>query len=625
MSDRPTPPEPNKHGNSFGQRLGQSALAQFISQGYNRFLETQQVRLSNNFDGLLLLSMLGLVCGLLAGGIIILFRFFMEGMASFVLPNGDLEGFEGLSPLMRLLLCVAGGLIIGLILHWLKPRNRTVGIVHVIERLDYHQGYLPLKNAVAQFFTAAISLVSGHSVGREGPSVHLGATSGSVLGRLLHIPNNGIRILVGCGVAAAIAAAFNTPLAGVIFAMEVVIMEYTVIGFTPVVVAAVSATALTRITFGDVTAISVPELNIGSLYELPVVALMGALIGCLSACFIQLTLFTNSLFSKQVIWLRTALAGVITGLIAIKLPEIMGTGYDTVGQLLLAELGLGLILLLVLAKTVATATAIGLGVPAGLIGPTLFIGATAGAAIGLSASGVSPTISNATFYAVLGMGAMMAATLQAPLAALIYLLELTANQAIILPGMVAVISASLVTRVLFGKSSIYRHLMLNRGLDYRNSPLSIALRRIGVASVMERNIIQQPRHISVKQAEDILKQEPRWVMLSHDIEQHKTSLLPATDIARYLNDHEARAQQQVTNEADNNSNGNNDAQIDLMRIPAKRADTAAITIVATLQEAHETMQREQCEVLYITGAHGATKQRIYGVITREHIESSYRL
>jgi len=216
-------------------------LLLFINRGYNRFIEAQQVRMSSSVEGLPLLAALGLVCGLLSGGLIILFRLVMEGAANEWLPNGSIERFEELSGLDRLALCTAGGLIVGLILHKLKPNNRGVGVVHVLERLDYHRGYLPMKNAIVQFVTATISLLSGQSVGREGPSVHLGAAAGSALGRSLHVPNNSIRILVGCGVAAAIAAAFNTPLAGVIFAMEVVIMDYTVVGFTPVILASISA------------------------------------------------------------------------------------------------------------------------------------------------------------------------------------------------------------------------------------------------------------------------------------------------------------------------------------------------------------------------------------------------
>ncbi len=590
-------------------------LVKFVRTGYGRFVENQQVRMASNFNGLSLLAFLGLICGVLSGGIIILFRLAMDSVAHGFLPNGDIESFELLTGPQRLALCVLGGLIVGLMLNSLKPKLRQVGVVHVIERLDYHQGRLTIRNALVQFFTASIALLSGHSVGREGPSIHLGAAGGSVLGRLLRVPNNSLRILVGCGVAAAISAAFNTPLAGVIFAMEVVIMDYTVIGFAPVIVAAVSATTLTRLTFGDASAISIPPIDINSIQELPIVAIMGAIIGCLAAAFIQLSLFMNSLFSKQVIWFRTTLAGIITGAIAFVLPQVMGTGYDTVDQFLSADIGLTLVVLLVLAKLVATASAVGLGVPAGLIGPSLFIGAAAGSAIGLGAAGFFPDIAESGLYAMLGMAAMMAATLQAPLAALIYLLELTANQSIILPGMTAVITASLVTQVVFGKSSIYRHLMLIRGLDYRNSPLSKALRRIGVASVMDTQIIQQDRTISLEQAKEILINEPHWILLTDEQDQRKNSLLPATDLARYLTE---------TSDPEDGEDAVPET-IDLLRIPAKRQDTASIGIVATLQEAYEEMQSHQCEVLYITGAHGTAKQRIYGVITKKHIESSYRV
>lgn len=585
---------------------------EFVRAGYQRFLETQQVRMSSTYEGLPLLALLGLICGVLAGGVIILFRLSMDAAAHFYLPNGDIEGFESLSATARFLLCVGGALILGLFVHNLSAKSRNLGVVHVLERLDYHQGYLPLKNAVIQFFAASIALLSGQSVGREGPSVHLGATAGSVLGRTLRIPNNSVRILVGCGVAAAIAAAFNTPLAGVIFAMEVVIMEYTVVGFTPVILSAVSATTLTRMVFGGATAFAIPEFDVNVLSELPVIAALGVAVGCVAAIFIQMTLFTTTLVTKQAIWARITLAGLITGLVATIIPQVMGTGYDTVNHMLLAQIGLLGVFILLLAKMVCTAAAIGLGVPAGLIGPTLFIGASTGATLGFVAQLMLPDIQHPGFYAMLGLASMMAATLQAPLAALIFLLELTSAPAIILPGMAAVVIASLITRVVFKKSSIYRHLMLARGLDYRNTPLSSTLRRIGVASVMDRNIVTQSRYLEHENAAELLHQDSDWIVVTDDQKQRPVSMLPASDLALFLNSQkDAQDDQKIE-------------QIDLMRIPAKRTDTRAITIVATLQEAHELMQSQDCEVLYITGAHGATKERIYGVITREHIDRSYQ-
>lgn len=566
-------------------------------QSFDQFLETQQVRMSSSLDALPILSLLGLLCGLFAGGIIILFRLMFEGISGNLLPNGDAEGFESLSASARLLLCVVGGLSVGLLFQKLKAKSRTVGVTHVLERLEYHQGHLPFKNAVLQFFAAIICLCSGQSLGREGPNIHLGAASGSILGRVLRVPNNSVRILIACGTAAGISAAFNTPLAGVIFAMEVIILEYSVVGFAPVIIAAVSATTLTRMVFGDELGLSLSGLEINVLKELPLVVVLGVIVGMVSAFFIKLTLFVNKHSRSQQIWVRTTLAGLITGLIALVFPQVMGTGYDTIDQLLVVQFGFTITLLLILAKTVATASSVGLDMPAGLIGPTLFIGATTGSLVGIISSAIFTDMDNSNLYVVLGMAAMMAATLEAPLAALIYLTELTANHAIVLPGMAVVIIASLITKVLFKQSSIYRHLMVAKGLDYRNTDLSKSLRKIGVASVMDRNITQHSKLASIAEIEALLEAKPRWILLRDQDQTPIEGLLTTADLALFYNQLQEQAEEQE------NVSNNNEA-VNLVTIPAKREPTAAVSIVSTLQEAYTVMQSRECNVLYVTGAHG---------------------
>jgi CIC family chloride channel protein len=163
-----------------------------------------------------------------------------------------------------------------------------MGVIHVMERLAYQEGYLPAKQAMMQFIGGAIAIISGHSVGREGPSIHLGSAAASLLGQWLRLPNNSIRTLVACGASAAIAASFNAPLAGVIFAMEVVKMEYTISGFTPVILAAVSATVLNRLVFESLPTFVVPELVLHSFWELGVIVGMGIGIGALAAGFTSL-------------------------------------------------------------------------------------------------------------------------------------------------------------------------------------------------------------------------------------------------------------------------------------------------------------------------------------------------
>ena len=586
------------------------AIAQNLRARYQQFQEEQQFKLAGPTEGMPILALLGVLTGLIAGALVIGFRYALDNGAALMSIQNGAEGFEQLTPITRLLLCVGGAALVGFMLFLLRPKHRETGIGYVLTRLEYHQGHLPLRNAIVQGLTACICLLSGQSMGREGPSVHLGATGGSVLGRTLRIPNNGVRILIGSGVAAAIAAAFDTPLAGVIFAMEVVIMEYTVFGFTPVILAAISATTFARLAYGDSSALLVPAMPLSSVTELPIVAFMGIIIGAIAALFIQISSFAATVSKPYNVFNRMLAAGTITGVIALVFPQVMGIGYDTVDALLLSELGIGVVCGILVAKILATSISVGLGMPAGLIGPTLFIGASAGSLIALGVQAYLPNVSDSGWYVTLGMAAMMAATLQAPLAALIFLLELTATPSILLPGMLAVVTATLVSRSGFGKYSIYQHLLRAQGTDYRNSSLAIALRKVGVASVMDRNFIQQSPRLTMEDCMDLLKQEPSWLLVVDQEQKHRTCILPATDIARHLGDLDDEQ-----NDAD---------YVNLLTIPAKRLDTHAITIIATLQEAHEMMLAEHVEVLYVTGAHGSSKNRIYGVLTRHHIEASYR-
>ena len=591
----------------------------FIRTEYQRFIESQRLRMAGTFDGLPQLSFLAILCGLSAGGVIIIFRILIEKLAFLFTGDADGENFESLSAMTRFFLVLGGSLLAGIVFTLFKKDNRQVGVAHVLERLTYQQGYLPIKNAIAQFIGACIVLVTGQSIGREGPSVHLGATAGSVLGRYLKVPNNSTRTLVCCGVAAAISAGFNTPLAGVIFAMEVVLMEYTIIGFTPVIIAAVTATTMTRLVFGDDLVFDVQPFDLISLGELPLIALLGIVIGAISAVFTQLTLFMTEVWKDKHVFIRMTTAGLIVGTISIFVPQVMGIGYDTVNSALIGQIGLSTLILILSAKCIATATACGLGIPGGLIGPNLVIGACAGGAVALIAQQFFPNISYEGFYATLGMGAMMGATLQAPLAALVALLELTANQSIILPGMIAIISAVLAERLIFKKPSIYRLLMMARGLDYRNNPMAQALRRTGVASIMEKNIVQQGETITLSKAEEVLSNQPRWIVVL--TKNGQAALIPSTDLSNHIQ--QLKQSHQESNLDSSSIESNNqieDTVINLLTFPAMRQTASKVTTIDTLQEAYAVMQNQDMNLVYVCGAHGRTQRKIFGIVSMEHIE-----
>jgi CIC family chloride channel protein len=572
-----------------------------VRNKWQHWLDNFGIRLSG-IDALPQLSLLAIPVGLLAGSVIILLRLLIAAGQSAYLPGE--EAFESLPLLWRLLLPLLGGLFIGLAWQALQPAVRVVGVIHVMQRLAYHQGRLPLANAIAQFCGTVACLVSGQSVGREGPCVHLGAASGSLLGQWLHLPDNSNRTLAACGIAAAIAASFNTPLAGVIFAMEVVMMEYSLLSFAPVILSAVIATTLTHAVFGDSPVFLVPTTQLGSLYELPYIALSGVVLGSLAALFIKLLQQTGRQTRSWPVWLRCTLGGGSVGLIAMVVPEVMGVGYDTVNQALLGQLGLAVLAGIALAKLFATGLGLGLGLPGGLIGPTLVIGALAGGAMGLLADSWLPgKVATPAFYALIGMGTFMAATLQAPLAALTAMLELTVNPHIILPGMLSVIVAGLVSREIFGCKSVYLVLSGATEQDYLDSPVTRALRNIGVASVMERRIETLPRNVERTRAAAALDGGPRWLLVMQD--STPVAAMPAADLAHHL--------QSV-----------DDAGIDLAEIPARRHDIAAVDFQATLLEARDRMQEHGVQLLYVTRNTVPGMSRIFGVISKQDIDGSYK-
>ena len=564
-------------------------------------------------DALPQLAVLGLLSGLITGGVILVFRLAIERPLEYFLPGEGSESFESLDLLTRGLLPLAGALGLGLLLHRLAPHNRKVGIVHIMERLNYHQGYISFRSAMVQFVSGVATVATGQSAGREGPAVHLGAAFSSLMGQWMRLPNNSIRTLVACGCAAAIAASFNTPISGVIFAMEVVMMEYTIAGFTPIILAAVSAAIVSQAVYGTEPAFSVPPLIMNSLLEIPWILAIAVIIGVAAALFIHLVDVMGKHHHRPVL-LRIAMAGLLMVPFAMLVPETMGIGYDTVNQTINGHLGFWLLIGAGVAKLVITSLSIGLGMPSGVIGPTLFMGATLGGAMGLIGAQIAPEqASSVGFYAMLGMGAMMGAVLQAPLAALMALMELTRNPNIILPGMLIITISSLVTSEAFGKRSLFLTILKNQGLSYQNSPVIQALRRVSVGAIMDRSILRTERHLIVEEARKVLKSEPKWLVVEGS--NGPTALLPAVDLARYLEDTDKLVAEKEIEPPDS---------IDLMDIPANRRDVAPVQYQATLEEALEAFETTNVEALYVQRHVAPMIQRVYGVVLKSDIESYYQ-
>ena len=581
-----------------------------------RGLERLRLQLSAQ-EALAPLLIMALLTGIAAGIVTVGFRLMSELPTEMFLTVP--ERYESLPVTWRFGLPVVGALVLSALYYLVKPSRRHVGVVHVLDRLHNHQAYMPGQSALLQFFAGATALVSGQSVGREGPAVHLGAASGSLLARKLRLPNNSVRSLLGCGVAAAIAASFNTPLAGVVFAMEVVMLEYSVVGFLPVILAAVAGAAVTQIAFGNQPAFNVPAIQLNSLSELPVLFVFAVVIGSLAGLFIHLQRRLTR-FQQRPHVARFLLVGLITGTLAIWVPEILGAGYDTLEMAMLGELGLTALVVIVAAKMVATAFSSGLGIPGGVIGPSLFLGACMGSIAGqLTNLMLGDYTASPGFYAMVGMAAMMAALLNAPLAALLAILELTYNPNVLFPGMMMIVVATLVSRHFFATEGIFQESL--RALNKSGTPSwrQQMLSRVGVASIMERKFSVAPQKISEAEAAKLIDQHPQWILIDLP-DEPAPQLLRAADLASFL-----ERLKEAREESREDKDGGAEELIDLLKLPGERQQLASLNWRATLLEAQQKLETTGAGALLIDrGYSGALDNKAAGIILPQQIDNFYR-
>ncbi|MGB1091330.1 MAG: chloride channel protein [Oceanobacter sp.] len=559
---------------------------------------TSNLTLSDSQIGL---SAFALCAGILAALVITSFRLVIEWPLELFLPMASEDDYESLGQITRLILLFSGGLILIAIFQPLSAEQRSVGVAHVLKRMEQHQGHMPKTNLILQWVAAAIALLSGHSVGREGPAIHLGAASASQLGNSFGIAHHHHRIIAAAGVASAISASFNTPMAGVIFAMEVVLLEYSIRGFIPIILASVAGAVVSRLVFGDMPAFDVPPLAMESLWELPYIMLLGGLAGCVSALFIAgLKQFQKLNVSS--LWIKWGGLTLITGLISWWIPEILGIGYDSVNMALAGQVAMTTFALLLISKLFLASWAAAVGFPAGLIGPTLFIGAMLGGLLGELSHVLVPDYPiEVGFYTMLGMGALMGAVLRAPLAALVTLLELTANPNIILPAMLAIVIASLVVSDIFKLPSVFEAQMGGQKLG---NSVTRMLRSSWVARAMDRSLAVVDPTPERHMCEQLLADNPKWLYV-----EEQRLILPTSALAAALKADETQG------------------PINLMEIPAERRSVGHISLLANLQGALDEMDKLGLEWLVVYERPDTAKKGrgdCIGLVSKTMIEGFYR-
>lgn len=385
------------------------------------------------------------------------------------------------------LIPVIGGAIVGPFVHFLAREAKGHGVPEVMAAVALNNGFIRARVGIVKTLASALTIAVGGSVGREGPIVQIGAAFGSAIGQWFKVSGRRLRTLVGCGAAAGIAAAFNAPIAGALFAVEIILGDFAVSAFSPIVIASVVATVVSRVHLGDDPAFGVPVYGMGHPAELVSYAVLGLVAAIVSVAFVRLLYAAEDVADRLPIrpWLLTPIGFGIVGAIGLVLPEIFGMGYEAMGAALHGESTLGTLALLLVVKMIATAITLSSGGSGGVFAPSLFLGATTGGIVGLLAQSVAPDVTGPVgAYALVGMGAVVAGATHAPLTAILIIFELTYDYALIVPLMAACILSTLVSARL-DKANIYTHKLLRRGIDITAGRDANVLRSLQVREVME--------------------------------------------------------------------------------------------------------------------------------------------
>jgi CIC family chloride channel protein len=446
-------------GRSFGARLQAPLLA--VMKRFGLFTRAERVFF-------LLVPVVGIATGLIA----VVISTLMNLVASLLWGEGYhiLAAAQAASPRDRLLLPLCGGLAIALLVILSGGPIRGEGTSSLIEAVALRGGYVPTGRTLFGQLAAILTVGSGGSLGREGPLLRSGAAFASKIGRSLKLSGNPLKILVGCGTAAGMAAAYNAPVGGAIFAMEVVLGNFALDTFGPIVISSVLATVLSRrYLFPDGRSVyDIPEHTLTSGYELAFFAVMGVLAGGLAVLFIQARSWGDRAFDRLPLpdAAKPVLGFGMVGAIGVFVPYIYGNGFDTVNLALNEDpsLSLWLLLLLPFVKLFATAITAGCGGVGGVFTPSLFVGALLGSAFGTGVHELLPgDTAGPGAYALVGMGAIAAATTHAPIASILIIFEMTQDYSIILPLMAACTMSNVVSRAL-KKESIFTDRLARRGI-----------------------------------------------------------------------------------------------------------------------------------------------------------------
>jgi CIC family chloride channel protein len=445
-----------------------------------------------NLKDSILPLLLALAIGGLAGLGAVFFRWLIGAETGLFWPadgGGFLARYQAAEPWLRFLVPILAGLAMGPLLVWFAPEIRGPGVPEVMAALALRDGIIRHRVTLAKSFATATFIAAGGSVGREGPIVQIGSSIGSSITQLFRLGPDHRRLAVACGAAAGIAATFQAPMAGTLFAVEVLLFDLEVSSLSNIVIAAVTGTVVSKLFWSDETVFQIPFFSLTHPAELLLYFGLGIAAGLFSLLFMALVFGLTRLLDhvRFPAWPAPALGGLVVGCVGLVRPEALGVGYETINHVLHGHVAFAAAVLLLLAKLVTTSACVGSGMSGGIFAPSLFLGAALGSIIGSLAQFIWPdTPLSPAHYALVGMGAVVAGTTLAPITAILTIFELTYNYQVILPLMTACIPAIIVVRLLHGYS-IYETKLLLQGIRIVRGHDVNRLRRMKVSDYVCRD------------------------------------------------------------------------------------------------------------------------------------------
>jgi len=480
------------------------------------------------------LSLFAILIGFLGGYGALLFRYAIKAAQfGFYQNTGDYLTFQHTLPLyLKIGLPAVGGLIVGPLVYFGAREAKGHGVPEVMEAVALKGGQIRARVALVKILASGICIGSGGSVGREGPIVQIGSSIGSTLSQILKVSDLRRRTFVGCGAAAGIAATFNAPIAGALFAAEVILGDFGFATFSPVVLSSVTATAISRHYLGDFPAFTIPAYELVSLWEFLFYPLLGVAAGLVALLFIIALYKCEDLFDGLRIpeYVKPALGGLLLGIILIKWPYVFGVGYGAINLSLTNQLPALLLLTLIFIKIFATSITVGSGGSGGVFAPSLFIGAMTGGVFGWGVHRLFPMITaDSGAYALVAMGALVAGTTHAPITAIIILFEMTATYKIILPLMFACIISTIITTS-WKSGSIYTIKLARRGVKLSQGTEQSILQAIKVKDIMSDEVVTIPENMQLGQIIESLKSKDVSHLHVVDENSNLTGIISFRDI-----------------------------------------------------------------------------------------------